>query len=72
MMRTIPFAVQRAAEASHPAVPDEPVRAIAHIQGNMLGGSMKDCQMLLLLLDSSTACYRQACGSVFQKIPPTF
>jgi hypothetical protein len=38
----------------------------------MSGGSMKDCQVLLLLLDSSMACYRQACGSVLQKIPPTF
>jgi hypothetical protein len=44
-----PSLLERAADVSHLAVPKEPVLTIANIQGNLLGGFMKDYQMLLFL-----------------------
>jgi Dyp-type peroxidase family len=44
-----PSLLERAADVSHPAVAAEEVLAIANIQGNLLGGFMKDYQMLLFL-----------------------
>lgn len=37
------------ADASHPAVPNEPVLAVKNIQGNIIGGFNKDFQTLLFL-----------------------
>jgi Dyp-type peroxidase family len=42
-----PSPSQRGADAPHPDATNEPVLSVANIQGNILGGFMKDYQMLI-------------------------